>query len=384
MTTATKDRSAKLQLTAGELLRAVHDVSRAISRGPKPILKNVRIVDGVITATDLEIQIEREIGVVCEPMLLPADRLLAILRSCDKDATVTISRDGATCKVKAGRGSWSLPTEDVQEYPTWEATDAEAVCRIPADQFSRAIEAVAYATDAASTRYALGGVYIDVTNSDPTFVGTDGRRLSAVQTETDQAVDDRNHDAEKPGLIVPVGAMLISSALCDGVEGSVQIEATKSEAVISVSGQKSRNNASVSVVVTARLVDGRFPKWRDVFPEPTNEPHAVDRGELLAATRAAAVVASEQSKGVLYDFGTSLTLTAKSSEYGESKVKCKLVEAGTACRVKLDPHFVRDYLTGLPADEEPNVLVHTTGPGGAVTLVCGEYKGVIMPLAEDA
>ena len=92
----------------------------------------------------------------------------------------------------------------------------------------------------------------------------------------------------------------------------------------------------------------------------------------------------EQSKGVLYDFGGNLTLSAKSGVYVESKVKCGLVEAGTACKVKMDPVFVRDYLTGLPADEEPNVLVHTTVPGGAVTLVCGEYKGVIMPLAEDA
>ena len=84
------------------------------------------------------------------------------------------------------------------------------------------------------------------------------------------------------------------------------------------------------------------------------------------------------------DFADTLTLTARSAEYGESKVRCGVVEAGTACKVKLDPHFVQDYLHGLPGDEEPNVLVHTTGSAGAVTLVCGEYRGVIMPLAEDA
>jgi hypothetical protein len=61
-----------------------------------------------------------------------------------------------------------------------------------------------------------------------------------------------------------------------------------------------------------------------------------------------------------------------------------VVQAGTACKVKLDPAFVRDYLQGLPADEEPNVSIHATGPAGAVTLSCGEYRGVIMPLAEDA
>lgn len=368
MTTATKERSAGLQMHAGELLAALQDVTRVVSsRGPKPILGNVRIGDGLITGTNMEIKIERQIGEHCEPMLLPADRLTAILRTCRSDDEVKLTPKGSSVAIKCGRGSWTLPTEDVSEYPTWEPADSKPVCRLPADQFVRAVRAVDYACDRESSRYALGAVLIDVSGGDPTFVGTDGRRLSAVQTETDQAVDDST-------TLVPVHGMRLAASLAERGEGSVQIEATNAEVVFTL----------YAAVVTARLVEGRFPKWRDVFPEPTSEPHAVDRGELLAATRAAAVVASEQSKAVAYDFGDSLTLSAKSSEYGESKVRCELVEAGTACKVKLDPHFVRDYLAGLPADEEPNVLVHTTGPGGAVTLVCGEYRGVIMPLAEDA
>lgn len=366
--TAIAERT-EIKIQAGTLLRAVQDVGRVVhARGPKPILGNVRIGDGLVTGTDLEIRIDRTIDEHCEPMLLPADRLLAILRSCRQDDTVTLTLAGSSVKIKCGRGLWTLPTEDVAEYPAWEASDPSPVARLPADQFTRAVKAVDYACDRESSRYALGAVLIDVVRGeDPNFVGTDGRRLSAVATSNDQDTDDST-------TLVPVNAISIAATLAERSEGSVQIEATKSEVVFTLDG----------AVVTARLLDGRFPKWRDVFPEPTAEPHAVDRLELLAATKAAAVVASEQSKGVLYDFGSSLTLTAKSSEYGESKVKCELVEAGTACKVKLDPAFVRDYLNGLPADEEPNVLVHTTGPGGAVTLVCGEYRGVIMPLAEDA
>jgi len=354
-------------MAAGELLAAVLDVSRAVGRGPKAVLANVRIGDGLITGTNLEIRIDRTLAEHCEPMLLPCDRLLAILRSCRGTDTVTLTPSGTSVKVKCGRGAWSLPTEDVAEYPNWEAVDPHPVCRLPADQFCRAVRAVAYATDRESSRYALGAVLIDVQGGDPTFVATDGRRLSAVQTETDQAVDDSQ-------TLVPVTALTLAAALADGSEGSVQIEATKSEAVLTWLGG----------VLTARLVDGRFPRWRDVFPEPANEPHAVDRGELLAATRAAAVVTSEQSKGVLYEFGGNLTLSAKSSEYGESKVRCELVEAGTACKVKLNPAYVREYLQGLPADEEPHVSVLTNGPGGAVVFTVGEYRGVIMPLAEDA
>ena len=367
MATATKDRSG-LTMAAGELLAALMDVSRAVShRGPKPILRNVRIGDGLITGTDLEIRIDREIGEHCEPFLLPADRLLAILRTCRHDDDVTLTPKGSAVTIKAGRGRWELPSEDAAEFPLWEPADAKPVCRLPADQFVRAIRAVSYACDNESSRYALGAVLIDVQDSCPTFVGTDGRRLSAVETEVDQAVDNSQ-------TLVPAVAARFAATLSEKSEGTVQIEATKSEVVFTFDGG----------ALTARLVDGRFPKWRDVFPEATTEPHVVNRDELMAATRAAAVVTSEQSLGVTYDLGETLTLTARSSEYGESKVKCPVVTAGTPCKVKVNPHYVRDYLQGLPPDEEPSVQIHATGPGGAVTLTCGEYRGVVMPLAEDA
>jgi len=182
MTVATKERTG-LSMAAGELLAAMMDVTRVVSsRGPKPILGNVRIGDGLITGTNLEIRIDREIGEHCDPFLLPADRLLAILRACKHDDTVTLTPSGSSVKVKCGRGSWTLPCEDVAEFPTWESTDAKPVCRLPADQFVRAVRSVAYACDRESSRYALGAVLIDVTGGDPTFVATDGRRLSAVQT----------------------------------------------------------------------------------------------------------------------------------------------------------------------------------------------------------
>jgi len=368
MAPATKERTG-LRIACGELLRAVQDVTRVVSsRGPKPILANVRIGDGLVTGTDLEIRIDRELGETCEPMLLPADRLLAILRSCRADDTVTLTPSGTSVKVKAGRGSWTLPTEDVAEFPTWDTSDATPVCRLPADQFVRAVHAVEYATDKDSSRYALGAVLLDVTGGDPTFVATDGRRLSAVQTETDQAVDDSQ-------TLVPATAIRLAATLADRSEGSVQIERTGSDVVLSMDG----------CTITARLVDGKFPRWRDVFPAADGEQATVERAELLAATRAAAVVTSEQSLGVDYEFnGEAVTLSARSSEYGESKVKCPLVDGGSECKVKLNPAYVRDFLHGVPGAEEPNVQITTHGKGGAVVLSCGEYRGVIMPLSEDA
>lgn len=379
MATATKERKTTgLTFQAGDLLETLTAVMKAVpGHTPKPILHNVRIGDGLMTGTDLEVRIDCEIGQQCEPMLVPAARLQQILRSVAKDADVTVMPNGASVTIKAGGGRWEIPTEDAAEFPTWEATEAKPVARFPADQFARAVRSVVYATDNESSRFALGGVLVEVLDSNPTFIATDGRRLSSAETETDQAVDDwvldpKDEKKQKRAPLIPARAIRLMAALAGG--GSVQLEATKSEVVCTTDG----------AVITARLTEGRFPKWRDVFPERDVEASVVVVRDLEAAVRAASVCTSEQSKGVTFNFGSVLTLTSQSAEAGQASVTCDVTTPGQPARVKLDPRFVLDFLSGLDANDEPHVEVEAAGPGDAVILKCGDVRGVIMPLAEDA
>jgi DNA polymerase-3 subunit beta len=364
-TTATQPRSG-LKIPRLDLLAAVHSASRAVpSRTGKPILQNLRIGDGLVTGTDLEVRIDRTIGETCEPFLVPADRLMAILRAATGES-VTLTPKGTSVTVKCGGASWTLPTEDVLEYPTWEPADMKPVCRLPADQFVRAAKATVYATDTESSRFALGGVLIEVQNGNPTWVATDGRRLAAVETETDQAVDDSQ-------TIVPARVLAIVSLLAAGDTG-VQVESNGTEVRFELD----------DTIVTGRLMDGRFPRWRDVIGSIDGDASVVDVAELLHAVEAAAIVTSEQSLGVdLAWAGDTLTLSCRSAERGESTVKCPVAAAGTTSATKVDPRFVRDFLKSLPADEEPQVEIWATDRESRVLIKCGPYTAVIMPLAKD-
>lgn len=350
------------------LLTAIAAASKAVvgARSPKPVLRNVRIGDGLVTGTDLELRIDVAIEQHCEPFLVPAERLLQILRSSQSE-DVSLTAGKTSIAVKCGLGSWTLPTEDVNEFPTWEPDGLAAVARLPADQFARAARATVYATDNESSRYALGGVLLDVHEGNPTFVATDGRRLSLVETETDQAVDDRQ-------VIVPSRVMLAAAGMASG-DGSVQIEANSSEVRFELAG----------TTVTGRLVEGRFPKWRDVVGEPEGDATTLDVQELLAAVQSAAIVTSEQSKGVNLKWASdTLVLSGHSSEYGESTVKCPVLNSGTTSSTKADPKFIIDFLRHIPSDEEPHVDIYAVDPQSRVLMRCGPYTGVIMPLAEDA
>jgi DNA polymerase-3 subunit beta len=334
------------------------------TRSPKPILLNVLLANGGITASDLELQVSAEIPWTGEPLLLPQARLSAILSAATGDE-VTISPDGTSCVVSVGDGRWTLPTEAAAEYPTWEPDGLKPICRIPADQFCRAVRAVVYATDNDSSRYALGGVLVEMSAGVVTFVGTDGRRLATCEVEVDQATDDGT-------TLIPARAIQAMAAAASHSEGAVQLEANAKEVQATIDG----------TVVTARLVEGKFPKWRDVFPERDVKPTIFAAPELLAATRQAAIVTSEQSRGVTFAITSEgLHLTARSSEAGESSVTCPVLEFGQAATVSLDPTFVVDFLRSV--DEAEPAEIEAAGPGDAVFLRSGDCKSIIMPLAKD-
>jgi DNA polymerase-3 subunit beta len=370
MATATKERKASISLDTSTLRAALADVLRAVPvRHPKPVLQNVRLGDGLMTGTDLEIRIDREIDYHGDAMLLPAHRLAAILRAATGDE-VTLKVGDCSVTVKCGAGSWTLPTEDAAEYPTWDAGELKAVCRLPADQFARAAKATTYATDSESSRYALGGVMLDVEQtadgSRQHWVATDGRRLSCVETESDDAVDASQ-------TIVPARVLATVASMATG-DGSVQVESNGKEVRFSLDG----------CTITGRLVDGRYPRWRDVVGEAEGEPTVIDCVELLQAVQSAAIVTSEQSKGITLTWtANTLVLVGRSSEYGESRVICPTIASGSTASTKLDPKYLAQFLAHLPQDEEPHVDVYIKDAQSRVLVKCGPYTGVIMPLAEE-
>jgi DNA polymerase-3 subunit beta len=121
-----------------------------------------------------------------------------------------------------------------------------------------------------------------------------------------------------------------------------------------------------------------------VFPDrPEAARVALVCGPLMAAVRQAAIVTSEQSKGVDFSFEAGqLVLSGRSAESGESRVELPIDHAGATVRIKLDPRFMVEFLRVL--DPATAVTVELTDAQSAC--VCRTEDGygyVIMPLAAD-
>jgi DNA polymerase III subunit beta len=351
--TATKERRKKAgtSLAVADLKRALRAVAPAVpSRSPKPVLTNVLLSGETMAATDLELRIVAPVDCYDgPPMLLPHQRLTAIVGTLSDADAVTLRQDGTACVVDAGRVTYRLPIEDANEFPAASDEEAKPIARLPADQFVALMQSVKFATDNESSRYALGGVLVQWKDGKLAFVGTDGRRLCVAEVEVDQATDDVS-------VIVPRKAVDVLCRLA-GLPGTT---------------------------VRARLVEGRFPKWQDVEPDRTVKPSLVVVGTLLHACRQAAICTSEQSKGVTFAFtAEGLHLTSRSAEAGEASVTCDVVEAGDTCVVSLDPAFVTEWLGCGSFDLAETIEVEAESKTTAVVMRAQDNRCVIMPLAAD-
>jgi len=177
--------------------------------------------------------------------------------------------------------------------------------------------------------------------------------------------------------MLPKNAIGALAALAERhVNEAVQLEVTDADVVATLP----------NCVVTARQIQGRFPRWREQLKKdrPGTIATVVDRDELLAATLAAKIVTSEQSKGVEFTFSSAgVTLHGQSAEYGQSDVTIDVVSGGDAVRVTLDPKFLVEWLNGIKKEDDPNVTVELVDAQSACVLRCDDCTGVIMPLSND-
>lgn len=347
--------------------------SVAATRDVKPVLQNVKIKvekqDVLLQATDTELGIRIYID-GCEVLekgeaILPTKRLNMILRE-SSDATLQIESDNDKTLVKGARSRFTLATQSADEFPDVEEFAETAYHEIPAKVFREMIRRTTFATDTDNTKYALGGVYLELIDDKVAAVATDGRRL-AWQEGTAKCVND--HKVES--AIFPAKALqLIERALNDDEE----------PVKIAVSANRGLFQYGRTVFFT-RLVEGRFPRWRNIIPE-TDGKTQVDilAGALFSAVRQAAVVTSEKTPGVNFAFEDGkMELQAHGSEIGDSAVEVPIAYDGPRREIKLDPKFMADFLRVLEAEKNISLFVAPEEPLSVRT--DDSYVYVVMPMS---
>ena len=368
----------KVTCNREELSSAFQMVTAVVpARSPKPLLLNVKLSAGsnetVLLATDLEVGIRCKVqGVETQKpgeVILPTARMVAILRE-STDPVLRIESDGSQTQISGERSRFKLPTEAPEQFPDVPDFAEEKYHNVAGPLLRSMIRRTIFATDVESTRYALNGLLVELEGNRISLIGTDGRRL-AVMRGSATAVS--GHSTKEFTPVVPSKAMSLVERTLQGDDEESQFALNPSKMIL----------RSKRVVISSRLVEGRFPRYQEVFPSRFESKVSINVRDFLQAVRQAAIVTSEESRGVEFAFSEGkLTLAAQAAEVGQSQVELPISLDGKEVSITFDPRYLVDMLRVL--NEESTVAVELVDYHSAAVLRTEDgYSYVIMPLTRE-
>ncbi|MEM6363146.1 MAG: DNA polymerase III subunit beta [Planctomycetota bacterium] len=353
--------------------------SIAPARSPKEILQNVKITAVgeklTLSATDQEVGVRLDLTEGVEitnegTALLPVQKTGLILRESN-DESLSIETDDAGILIRGRRSKFRLPGSDPDEFPAVREFEEDKFHQIAARTFREMLRRTVFATDSESSRYALGGVLLEMEEQSIIAVGTDGRRLARMEGKGDPI---GGHQTNGMTTIVPTRAIgLIERALSDKDE-TVDVASRGNDLVI----------RTPRAVIVSRLVEGRYPNWRGVLPQREQAQHIdVTIGPLFAALRQAAIVTDIDSRGVDFTFADgTLTLEAKTADLGESKVELPIAYDGESITLTMDHRYLADFCKVMDGESTIVMEIESSKSPALMTTDDG-YAYVIMPMARD-
>ncbi len=361
------------QIDRNELLKPLQAVVGIVERKqPLPILSNVLIRknrDGAkFVTTDLEIQIEAqlkgELDGTENAITISAKKFQEILRAIPDNSTVSLDDQENRLLVKANKSRFSLQTLPAQDFPVL-AEQLTGASQIAIEQrvLRRLLSSVEYAMAQQDIRYYLNGVLLVIEGTSVKLIATDGHRLAFIS----EALAE---DHAKQEVILSRKTVHELLKLLADSEEKVQLELAEKQVRFSFG----------DVVLTSKVIDGKFPDYNRVIPSHSNHL-TLDRLTIVQALQRAAILSNEKFRGVrLLLTEKNLRVISSNSEQEEAQEDIESDYQGAPLDIGFNVNYLLDGLNNINSQ----IVTFSFGDQNSSLLITvpekADYKYVVMPM----
>jgi DNA polymerase-3 subunit beta len=368
----------KFSIGKGELLRGLARLQSIVEkRNTMPILANV-LMDAregaqlELAATDLEVSVRSlQAADVAKAgrVTAPAKKLYEILRELPDEPVQIEANAHSYLSLRCARTAFELAGNAAEEYPALPDPRPGEMVAVPGLLLGQMIERTLYAASVDETRYNLNGVFVEYLPETGCLrmVATDGHRLACV---------DRALGVEFKGLgrgvIIPRKGLTELKRLVD--------EEDADEVGLGFEG----NSALVrkrGVTLSMRLIEGEFPNYRQVIPQPGKHQIVMAVEPLVQALRRVIVVAAERTRAVRLELGAgTLRLSSNNPDVGEAREELDADYMGEELVVAFNARYLLDALSYLGAKEVRLGLQDAVSPAQLAPADDPDGLAVVMPM----
>jgi DNA polymerase III subunit beta len=314
----------------------------------------VRVEEGraELEATDMElgVRVGLETGDSTPGhAVIPGRLLLDVVRSLPTDELTLEYRSAQQdVEVVSGPARFHLRTLPPEDFPKLPQASGEGAMSVPATAFVDTISRVARAASRDETRPHLTGVLVTARGQELRMVATDSYRLSVKETKLDQALEGELEANVPARTLQELGRIASASGAA-----SIGVTALENQVVFTVD----------DVMLSSRLVEGRFPNYQQLLPESYEHELRVSRDELLEVVRRVGLLAQKNAPLRLRFTEGALDVSAQTPDVGEASESLPVPFNGEPLEIGFNPEFFRDGLESAESEELVLKLISPLRPG---------------------
>lgn len=371
----------RFTITREALIRPLQRVVGAVEkRHSQPILANILTVVKnqrlLLTGTDLEIEMvaraplesRAESGMAT----IPGKKWLDICRALPEQAEITVSLNENKVLVQSGKSRYALTSLPAENFPRVEEGVGDVELSVSQSALKQLLDFTSFAMAHQDVRYYLNGVYLIFSGIDLRVVATDGHRLATMalpllRTQVPQ----------------PISVILPRKA----VQEMQRLFAEEAEEIGLVIGSNHLRVVNTQTSFITKLVEGRFPDYRRVFPRAgEGNIWEVSRESLKQALVRVSALLSDRYRGIHLQLATGvLKIVATTPENDQVEDEVEVQYTGPAMEIGMNAGYLLEYLNIVTSshvratvkDPDSVVLFETAGERA---IVQGQQVYVVMPM----
>lgn len=336
----------KIQMNREALVPVLTKVGGVVERRQTlPILGNLLIVakdDFIqVTGTDLEIEVCAKFDSTIEQpgeITLPARKFIDICKALPEGTGISLKVENDRASLVAGRSRFTLSALPTGDFPTMEKSEGIQTIHVERDILKHLFGKTSFSMAHQDVRYYLNGLFLEVKPDGLVAVATDGHRLAKVEEALSLDV------GEAMQIILPRKTVQEMTRL---------LGSNKDDAKVQIDISEKMFRATIGdVLVTSKLVDGRYPNYDRVVPPTPERVAYVDRDTLNQALFRTAILSSEKYQGVRLSLGEGeLKLQTQNPEKEEAEEELEITYSQEPTVIGFNVVYLRDILNVLEEDE---------------------------------
>jgi DNA polymerase-3 subunit beta len=299
-------------------------------------------------------------------VVLPGRLLLDVVRSLPKDdLTLEYRSTEGDVELVCGPSRFHLRTLPADEFPKLPEVGEATIMRVPAQAFVETIGRVARSASRDETRPHLTGVLVSAAERELRMVATDSYRLSVKETSLEEPLEG-TLEANVPARTLQELARISASEGGDKIE----IAALEHQVIFRVG----------EVTLSSRLVEGRFPNYKQLLPETFEHELHLSGPELTEVVRRISLLAQKNAPLRLRFAEGELQVSAQTPDIGEASESLPVPFDGETLEIGFNPEFLRDGLESAESDDLILKLISPLRPGLIQSGDDGGFIYLVMPI----